>query len=240
MDLLFLGRGNSSNEKEGNTSAYFIENRQLFLIDCGETVFSKIMAFQLLNDVDEVHIMITHTHSDHVGSLGSLIMYCYYNVHKYVHFIFSKDVKYKNQLITLLNCFGCNSDMYDIRDEIWYDNRFRSFDSIRFMETEHVDYLDCYSILFETKNGCVFYTGDSRNMKNIDYLLNNNTILDKLYIDVTSSNFVGNVHLYVADLYHHLPKKYHHKVYCMHFNNDECIQLAKSFGFHIVSVRNKK
>ena len=43
MNLLFLGRGAAFNPKEGNTSAYFLENNQLFLIDCGESVFERII-----------------------------------------------------------------------------------------------------------------------------------------------------------------------------------------------------
>ena len=39
MDLQFLDKGAAFNPKEGNNSAYFIENNQLFLIDCGESVF---------------------------------------------------------------------------------------------------------------------------------------------------------------------------------------------------------
>ena len=29
------------------------------------------------------------------------------------------------------------------------------------------------------------------------------------------------------------------KVYCMHFNNDECIDMAHEFGFNVVEVYNK-
>lgn len=82
MQLHFLGRGNSSNVKEGNTSAYFIENQHLFLIDCGETTFTKLLLLKKLENIKEIHIMITHTHSDHIGSLSSLLMYCYYNQKK--------------------------------------------------------------------------------------------------------------------------------------------------------------
>lgn len=61
MELKFLGKGGSDNQLQGNTSAYFIENRCLFLIDCGENIFERILRKQLLNDVDKVFIFITHT-----------------------------------------------------------------------------------------------------------------------------------------------------------------------------------
>ena len=78
MDLQFLGRGAAFNPKEGNNSAYVIENNQLFLIDCGESIFERIMENGLLDKIDGINVMITHTHSDHVGSLGTLTMYSYY------------------------------------------------------------------------------------------------------------------------------------------------------------------
>ena len=42
MELNFLGRGGAFNTKEGNNAAYFVENNELFLIDCGETVFESL------------------------------------------------------------------------------------------------------------------------------------------------------------------------------------------------------
>ena len=39
QSLKFLGRGSAFNTVEGNTSAYFVRDNILFLIDCGETVF---------------------------------------------------------------------------------------------------------------------------------------------------------------------------------------------------------
>ena len=43
MDLKFLGRGSAFNVLEGNTSCYFIEKDELFLIDCGENVFNCLI-----------------------------------------------------------------------------------------------------------------------------------------------------------------------------------------------------
>ena len=40
--ITFLGSGSAFNPLLGNTSAYFVRNNQLFLIDAGETVFRKL------------------------------------------------------------------------------------------------------------------------------------------------------------------------------------------------------
>ena len=48
MKLNFLGRGSAFNPVEGNNSAYFIDDNQLFLIDCGENVFGRIKKINCL------------------------------------------------------------------------------------------------------------------------------------------------------------------------------------------------
>ena len=75
MELEFLGIGSSFNAEEDNTSAFFVEGEEMFLIDCGETVYKSLIRNELLENVDTINIMITHTHDDHIGSLGSLVLY---------------------------------------------------------------------------------------------------------------------------------------------------------------------
>ena len=59
MELLFLGRGAAFNPIEGNTSCYFIENNELFLIDCGETTFQNLIKNNILNNIKNIHIMMS-------------------------------------------------------------------------------------------------------------------------------------------------------------------------------------
>ncbi len=236
MDLNFLGRGNSSNYLEGNTSAYFIENNELFLIDCGESVFSKLLENDLLEDISKVHVMITHTHSDHIGSLGSLIMYCFFNKHIKINIILPANAKHWNNIITILKAIGCDG-MYNINYEDEYDDRFQTFDVIEYVETKHVDYLACYSIIFYTHEGIIYYSGDSNNLDIVLNLLKDNVKISKMYIDVTSTNSKDNIHLYIGKLIEKIPSNLKEKVYCMHFNNQKCIDEARSNGFHVVKKK---
>lgn len=78
MDLNFLGCGSAFNPLYGNTSAYFTNKDQLYVIDGGESVFLKLYQKELLKKYAGITIMVTHMHADHVGSLPSIISYCYY------------------------------------------------------------------------------------------------------------------------------------------------------------------
>lgn len=233
MELLFLGRGSAFNTSEGNTSAYFIDKNELFLIDCGESIFERIMDERLLSDIDCVNVMITHTHSDHVGSIGSLIMYCYYVIKKDVNIIISRDSLYKDDIVDLIRIFGCTSDMYKIVCEEEYSD-YDMFSSIKFVKTNHVSQISSYGILFNTDNGYVYYSGDTSDLNNVSDLINSDLDIDKIYVDTTSSDVVNNVHVFIGNLNELVPKSLKKRVYCMHVNDKKCIDMALDFGFNVV------
>ena len=238
MELFFLGRGSAFNSYEGNTSAYFIDKNELFLIDCGESIFERIMENKLLDNINNINIMITHTHSDHVGSLGSLIMYCYYVINKKVNIIISKDCLYKNDLIDLIRIFGCTKEMYTIIEETELDNKYQLFNNMRFLKTEHVSQIPSYGILFDTNNGVLYYSGDTSNLKNISELIKNKKTIDKIYIDTTSTNIKNNVHVYIGELNDLTQDYLKNKIYCMHVNDKKCIEMAQEYGFNVVQTKN--
>ncbi len=237
MELKFLGRGAAFNPKEGNNSAYFIERKQLFLVDCGESVFERILAGELLNDIDIINVMITHTHSDHIGSLGSLVMYSYYKMHQPLNIIIPSEAQYLSNIKQILNGFGCSEKMYSFFGEKMYDYQFKNFNNIRFVETKHCDELECYGIIFDTSQGIIYYSGDTKETTIINQLIHSKQLIDKMYIDTTSDDFPGNVHLYVGLLQEIIPDELKKKVYCMHINNDICISQAENLGFNVVKVK---
>ena len=236
MDLKFLGRGSAFNPKEGNNSAYFID-RELFLIDCGESVFERLYDNSLLNY--NINLLITHTHSDHIGSIGSLVMYCYYVLNKPLNIVVPRHDKYIDSIDKILSCFGCTNDMYNFVFDNSFDNLYNSFQSVRYVKTKHCDNLECFSILFNTRNGVIYYSGDTFDTSIIKNIVDNEKI-DKLYIDTTSIDSPSNVHLYIGILKDIIQSKFKNKVYCMHINSDECIEMAKDIGFNVVEVESKK
>ena len=73
--LNFLGIGSAFNPVLDNTGAFFTDNGDFYLIDCGESTFKKIWNMEEMIQSRNIFILITHLHCDHVGSLGSLISY---------------------------------------------------------------------------------------------------------------------------------------------------------------------
>ena len=237
MEILFLGRGSAFNFKEGNTSAYFIENKQLFLIDCGESIFERLMNKNILKNIETINILITHTHSDHVGSLGSLISYSFYKLHKQINIIVPRNYKFKRNLKNLLNIFGCKKNKFNFIDEKKYDNKFKSFKKIRFIKTKHSKNLICYSIIFYTDKGIIFYSGDTKDINNIIKLISSNEKIDKIFVDTTTEDYNNNIHLFIGDIDENIPKNLKKKVYCMHLNDTNNTQMIKEFGFNVVEIK---
>ena len=119
MDLNFLGCGSAFNPLYGNTSAYFTNKDQLYVIDGGESVFLKLYQKELLKKYAGITIMVTHMHADHVGSLPSIISYCYYVLGKKVTVIYPE-----KSLWILLGLMGIDPDIYILRRALASANGF--------------------------------------------------------------------------------------------------------------------
>lgn len=238
MKLEFLGRGSAFNVREGNTSAYFIENHNLFLIDCGETVFERLSKKGLLKDIKEIYVLVSHMHSDHCGSLGSVGLYCQFVLNNKLKIVVPHHDIYIEQLRTLMTLFGNTDKAYEFIYDNELDNKFKAFSTVRYELTLHDYQLICYSFTFETENGGIFFSSDTRVLDNILHFIDTHEVIDKMYMEVTDLDVPKDIHLYVNKLIEGLDERYFSKIWIMHMRNDECKRRVLEAGFNVVNGYN--
>ena len=129
--------------------------------------------------------------------------------------------------------------MYNIIIDKEFNKKFNSFNSIKLIETKHVNNLKCFGVLFETNDGIIYYSGDTNDLNLIKSILNNQN-LKKLYIDTCIIDYPGNVHIYLELLNSIVKDNQKEKIYCMHIDNNECLNRAKELGFNVVDTINQK
>lgn len=220
--LKFIGTGSAFNTELGNTSAYYKSNGHMLLIDCGETVFAKIIELNLLEDVKEIDILITHLHSDHIGSLSTLIYYCKYKLNIPVSIYYPT-----NKLDTILKAMGHTEDDY-----LYLDRETDCIYNINFLpcSVEHTD-KPCYGYHINIDETHIWYSGDCSEFAWEPEELE---LFDEIYQDTCLADYEGNVHLSLRKLCEEIPERYRHKVYCMHLDDSlDLVRQALTAGFRI-------
>lgn len=199
--LNMLGIGSAFNAVEyGNTSGYFEDNDNLYIIDCGSTIFNQILK-TIENKLNKnIHVIITHTHTDHIGSLGTFIEYCYFTLSKKLNIVCANEIK--DSLTSLLNHSGVPNNMFDMTYS-HHTNGVNINDDIKilFIKTTHVDTLTSFSLIIRNlkTNQQLVYSGDINNYDELNFLLqiasSEDKGIDSIYLDM-SSNKNNPVHEY--------------------------------------------
>lgn len=220
--LNFIGIGGAFTKKLGNCSAYYkLTNNSLVLFDCGETVFTEILKNNLLSGIDNLYIIITHTHSDHIGSLGSLLFYSDALNIKSVNVIYPDYLKME----LVINLFG----VHKTNTNILLPEDITNF-ILKPYKLEH-SYMEAYGYLFSHNNKTLYYSGDTKNLPDdIRKKIINNEI-DYVYHDVRDK--ANSYHISLEELASVIPEEYRYKVWCMHMPDDMDKQLVKKYGFNI-------
>lgn len=220
--LKFIGRGSAFNAKEGNTAAYYKSNGHMLLIDCGETVFTKIIELNLLENVKEIDVLITHLHSDHIGSLSTLIYYCKYKLNIPVGIYYPTD-----ELDTILKAMG-----HTDKDYLYLNPETSCIYNIEFFPrtVHHID-KPCYGYHIHIDEIAIWYSGDCSVFA---WEKDELCVYDEIYQDTCLADYDGNVHLSLRKLCEEVPERYRQYVYCMHLDSEELIPEALKAGFKVV------
>ncbi len=230
--LKFLGMGSAFNTELGNNSAYIKNEDSLFLIDCGGMVFHLLQKNDLIYDSKNIHVFITHTHPDHIGSLGDLIFYMFYikGIKINIHF---PDKKLLKNLLTLL---GVNRNFYILHDECIVDFEFVESKRIvvEFLQAEHVETIPAYSLLINFEDFRMYYSGDTYVLPDFILEMLEDGYLTHLYHDTSGWDSEENKHMPFNRLKKLIKPEYRERVYCMHFDKGADFEEIRQEGFKIV------
>lgn len=219
--LTFLGFGSAFNTELGNTSAFYKKDGNMLLIDCGGTVFTKLINNDILNDVKNIWITITCLHSDHCGSLSNLIFYMYFIKNIKVHIILTGMKEFDDLLKRMLEIQCVSEAIYEESS-----SKIPELDlEIDFIKTNH-DIDPIFNLSIKLDNKHIYYSGDTPEIcKNPDYY-------DYIYQEV--SFFDNNLHYRYDKLIDY--ELFKEKVYLMHIDDSSKIKFLKKQGFKIVNT----
>lgn len=233
--LKFLGSGGAFSKIELNNSAYLTNNDTMILLDCGETVFHRLLKIDILDNIKNLYIILTHFHSDHVGSLGSLVFYCRYKNIK-CNIIFPK----KNIVDNYLNIVGIDYSLYNFI----YPNDVKEF-YLKDYKQIHGDYrnnklyiMPSYGYHLKYLDYNFYYSGDTTTINDEIIKKFNNGDIDIIYHEVSTDSFP--VHFPIDKLCNCIDESKRNRVYCMHLSDNEDIEKIKNMGFNVVRRRIKK
>lgn len=234
----FIGTGSAFNTKLGNNGAFIKRGNKFFMIDCGSATFHRIIEMKLLDGVEEIYVMITHKHPDHIGSLGDLIFYGYYNMgtvlEKNVTVLAPSEIMIADTLFDM----GVETSTYYLKEFEAESLNFLEDFGMSFMpiETQHVRELSCYGYVIHTHNTRIYYSGDANIIPEKVLKMFNAGMVDILYQDTCGADYEGNVHLSLRELDELIvkDKELRSRVYCMHLDEKFDEIEAISMGFNVV------
>lgn len=231
--LNFIGTGSAFNTKLGNNSAYYKWNDQILIIDCGSSTFKTIVESNLLEGIKNIHVAITHTHADHVGSLADLVLYSYYshgNLAENIITIYSPEDTCVDSILDLNGCVEGLHYNLKITNHVRYIEEELA---ISFIGSAHVDEIPSYSMHIYMELKEIFYSGDVSKLPKHTVSWINNGRFNSVYIDTSGLDYEGNVHLSFRELCELINPEARHRVWCMHLDKAFDEQKAIQEGFNV-------
>ena len=233
IDFTFLGCGSAFYPELGSNSAYFIDKDQgMVLIDCGGDTFKKLHRNDAYLKAPSLTVFITHTHSDHIGGLGTLVMHSWYALHRKTSII-AADNTHARLITDILHANGTPKDSYDVI--ITWKRRYSGFaDPLRtaqYISTSHVSEIPSYAIEFNRPENITYWTGDTNDYQSVvDFLELHRSFIDMMYVDCSLRD--NPVHLNLSALNTMIEESDRKMITMMHFDGMEASNAARQHGYH--------
>ncbi|MCB7318201.1 MBL fold metallo-hydrolase [Lacrimispora sp. 210928-DFI.3.58] len=227
MKLNFLGKGSAFYPVYGNTGAYFLYGKELYLIDCGETAFDHLYHLVDLDEIEKVYVILTHLHADHVGSLGTLISYFYCLRQMQVHVVHPE-----HTIVELLTLEGIDKKGYVYTERLPENGAGLTAEPV---EVKHAADMKCYGYILSDGEDCIYYSGDSSALPEQVLAGFLEGKIGRIYHDTSTHDSPNPSHCFYGRLEQWIPAKERSRVFCMHLDSP-CEELLKEKGFQIVEV----
>lgn len=232
--LKFFGRGSAFADE--HNSAFFTYGNDLILIDCPATSFQKVKKMEGLSEFDNIFILVTHTHGDHSGGVGTMLQYVWFALKKKVTVIAPSEQVENDLNMLLRNIEGCEKKWFNITtvDELNKEWLVSS------NPTRHTETLSgrCFGYQLKIDGKNVVYTGDTAVLAPFLTLLESG---DYLYTE--ASYYKSEVHLYINDILPELVNLTENgvNVYLMHLDNEEEIEkIIKNTNINLAPLIQEK
>ncbi|NPV91221.1 MAG: ribonuclease Z [Firmicutes bacterium] len=232
--IKFIGVGSAFNTRFGNTSGFIQGRESLLLIDCGSSVFHRLMEADLLDGLKDLRVIITHTHPDHVGSLGDLVFYAHHilKIKPRVYFPESSLVH------AILELMGVEDHMYDLVGTMEAEEPGAGGGGFRlaFVPVSHMPNIPSFGFYLERGGRRIFYSGDSNRLVAgvLDQLRKGD--LDMIYQDTCGLDYPDNVHLSLKRLCQEVPPELRGRVCCSHHDRSLDLDQVREAGFQVAEV----
>lgn len=231
--LRFLGCGSGFHPELGSNSAFMIEHDgSMILIDCGPSVFDRLLTLGEFREAPAVAILITRMHADHVGSLGSLIGWLHHERNLKPLLVIPKSL---NGLIReFLSLQGIPESFYDVSPvaEGSYRGEFRDpLLTVRYDRVNHVTGMSSYSISLDRPEWIIYWSGDTSDTIGIKRVIN--TVkpehVKMLYADASIQE--NPAHAGLNDIASAVPYDLRGRVTVMHLDGVKIVDRARELGF---------
>lgn len=230
--LTFFGRGSAFTDE--HNSAFFIEGNDLVLIDCPMSSFEKLNDMDL-KAYDNIYVLVTHTHGDHISGLGMLVDLLQFSVRIPITIVAPSEEVSNDLCMYLGRIEGCSHSWFNITTAAECAKSWL----IRAIPTTHTDELagKCFGYQLCINGRKAVYTGDTNTLEPFDKYINESNCA---YIEMSSSP--SPVHLYCVSM-HDKIREYTSKgiqVYLMHLDNEAKVaEVMKDTGAQLAPLRQE-
>lgn len=154
MQIKFLGTGGAFDVDYMNSAAKLHFRGHYILIDCGFTVFPTLVHKNLIQRVD--HILLTHLHNDHCGSLPTLLLYKSIIEKSPRPVILYPSEQFKHQLYTILEPQVKDPDKYAEFVPLEQYTGITAIDTFG----QHSEDMQTFAYVFDEDEQRIAYSGD--------------------------------------------------------------------------------